>query len=383
MGATRQVAVSLEHRFFRFNGEVYTRLSFPYQYWQDYLTYFDEVVIVARVEEVSNVDSAFQKVSGPGVKVFDFPYYVGPYQLLKVLPKIILRSRQVAKCYDFFLLRSGNVTNFVWLFAFLYKKKYLREFPGNIKEGVAGVAGRGLVSRVLASFLDSFARLQGRYSCANSFVSEYCRSLYGSSRPDYVFSSFQVAEVLSRKDDYSLTGAQPVVVSVGRLEGEKGHADLVRSLALLSQNGLLVKLVLIGDGRQRQALERLCVEVGVDCEFLGSITDRERLFDTVCSADLFVLPSHTEGMPRALLEAMAMGMPCVGTNVGGIPEVLASGDLVEPFSSRSLADRIEEFIEDIDRRQVAGARNRKVAHSKYGAEVIREKKFAFWGRLYE
>ena len=171
MGATRQVAVSLEHRFFRFNGEVYTRLSFPYQYWQDYLTYFDEVVIVARVEEVSNVDSAFQKVSGPGVKVFDFPYYVGPYQLLKVLPKIILRSRQVAKCYDFFLLRSGNVTNFVWLFAFLYKKKYLREFPGNIKEGVAGVAGRGLVSRVLASFLDSFARLQGRYSCANSFVS--------------------------------------------------------------------------------------------------------------------------------------------------------------------------------------------------------------------
>jgi len=383
MNDLRQVAVCLEHRFYRVGGRVYTKLSFPYRYWCDYLAYFHKVIVVARVKEVDFVEVDFQEVTGPGVDVLDFPYYIGPLDMLKKLPRVLQQAYRVAKRFDRFLLRSGNVSNFVWFFLMLYRKKYIREFPGNVKEGVVGVVGKRFYSVFLASFLDYISKLQGKYSCANSFVSEYCEKLYGSTRPGYVFSSFQVEEVVNRKASYAIAGKEPIIVAVGRLEGEKGHADLIHSLALLSQNEISVSLYLIGDGRQRSLLESMCKEKGVSCKFFGGITDRDLLFKTILQADLFVIPSHTEGMPRALLEAMAMGMPCIGTNVGGIPEVLSSDALVESLSPNCLADRIRAFLEDEGTRRVQGTANFELVHSKFGKDVLREKKVAFWERLYE
>lgn len=384
MDSRKVVAVSLEHRFYRFEDCVYTKLSFPYQYWEDYLTYFDKVVVIARVEKVSSLPTNYQKVSGPGVEFFDFPYYVGPFALIKKSFQIIARARTAALTFDAFLLRSGNVSNFIWLFLMLYNKPYLREYPGNIKEGVEGVAGKKLHTAFLASFLHYFAKFQGRYSRANSFVSRYCEDLYGSRRPGYIFSSFQLSEIENQKSNYELSSSSPAIISVGRLEGEKGHMDLICALSLIAKrSNTIPRLHLIGDGRQFDTLKNLCIAEGVDCQFYGSVTDRNRLFDIVRAADLFVMPSHTEGMPRALLEAMAIGMPCIGTKAGGIPEVLSDEALVDPSNPEQLANIILSFISSSCKRKAQGQLNAEMARSKFGTAVVVRQKLAFWRSLYE
>jgi glycosyltransferase involved in cell wall biosynthesis len=95
-------------------------------------------------------------------------------------------------------------------------------------------------------------------------------------------------------------------------------------------------------------------------EFLGQV-DRDGVRRALDAADLFVLPSLTEGLPRALLEAMAKGLPAVASAVGGIPELLPPECLVPPGEVHRLAERIQQLMSSDAARAAAAERNRGVA----------------------
>jgi glycosyltransferase involved in cell wall biosynthesis len=140
----------------------------------------------------------------------------------------------------------------------------------------------------------------------------------------------------------------PVLVSIGRLSPEKGHADLVDALALVAARGRHVSAVLAGDGPSRNDLVAGIRAAGLQewVHLPGYISQPVRLLQ---EADLVVLPSHTEGLPNAALEALAMEVPVLATNVGGTPEVVldgVTGKLVPAHSPTSLADAILNFLDD-------------------------------------
>ncbi|MDI3461621.1 MAG: hypothetical protein OJF50_000442 [Nitrospira sp.] len=127
-------------------------------------------------------------------------------------------------------------------------------------------------------------------------------------------------------DDVCLIG------SVGRLTPVKGFPHLIKAVQLMTEQGLCVKLWLIGDGIMNQELRRLAQDLGV-AEQVVIVGHREDTYELLQAMDMFVLPSLHEGIPMALLEAMAVGLPVIATRVGGIPEVIedhVSGILVEP-----------------------------------------------------
>lgn len=139
---------------------------------------------------------------------------------------------------------------------------------------------------------------------------------------------------------------RPRLVTVGRLQAPKDAVTLVRALAAL--RGRPFEAVLVGDGPDRPAVEeevrRLELESAV--ELLG---ERDEVPQLLGSADVFVLSSHSEGLPISILEAMAAGLPVVASNVGGVPEVVVDGDtglLVPPGDPQSLAAAIERLLED-------------------------------------
>lgn len=375
----KSIAVVLEHRFYRVGDAVYTRLAFSYTYWKPYLAFFDEVTVVARVQTVKEKTADMVRMDGPGISVDPLPYYLGPAAFLQQLPRLLWTVWQISGRHRYFLLRSGNACNLIWPFIRLRGRPYLREYPGNVREGVVGVAGGSFWIRVIARALDAFARIQARDARANSYVSNYCRRLYPSKRPGFVFSSFRFSEIPNRKSDYRL-GTPPQLVSVGRLEGEKGHEVLLTAVAALS---VKCQVVLIGDGRQRTRLELLANQLGVEAQFLGTVTDRKRLFQELLSADVFVLPSLTEGMPRALLEAMAAGMPCLATAVGGVPEVLDSQDQVPAGSTQELVTALEALLVSESRRRESGQRNLALIEREFGDAALRERQHAFWAMIYE
>jgi len=159
----------------------------------------------------------------------------------------------------------------------------------------------------------------------------------------------------------------PVIASVGRLSPEKGHADLIEAIALVKQAGHKMSLVLIGDGPERPSLLRQIEKHGLHhCVHLpGYVQAPQRLLEEV---DLMVLPSHTEGLPNAALEALLMEVPVLATRVGGTPEVIADGEtgrLVAPHSPRELADGIREFLTSPERWKEMAKRGKKIVESHF------------------
>ncbi|WP_373938109.1 glycosyltransferase family 4 protein [Vibrio kanaloae] len=379
MNKKKVISVGLEHRFFQFDGKVYTKLSFSYLYWKDYLAFFDEVKVIARVKQVESIDPSYKRVDGKNVSFYPMPYYVGIKDFILNFHSLIYHSYLVTRSSEALLLRSGNISNLLWVFSMLKKKPYLREYPGNIEEGVLGYGGKSLLNSTIAKLLNAVAKIQARYSVANSYVSEYCKWLYPSKgNNSFIFSSFNADEIVTRK--VITDNAVPELVCVGRLEGEKGHRDLIESISFLDMD---VNLSIIGDGSQKYNLEQYAESLGVKVNFMGSITDRTILFDKLSKSDLFVLPSHTEGMPRALLEAMAIGLPCIGTSVGGIPEVLDKSMLFLPNKPESCAHKITMLMSNSDLAGEQSKRNLSFINCSYSKKSMDERKLRFWSELYK
>ncbi|QNE04864.1 glycosyltransferase [Croceicoccus marinus] len=129
------------------------------------------------------------------------------------------------------------------------------------------------------------------------------------------------------------------VVNVGRLEPVKGQDILLSAFARVLDEYPDAKLLLIGDGGAKDELVRKAAFLGISdsVEFAGML-DREEIRDRLQASSLFVLPSRSEGTPVALIEALACGLNCIGTDVGGVPDVLADvGTVVPPEDVDALA----------------------------------------------
>jgi glycosyltransferase involved in cell wall biosynthesis len=127
---------------------------------------------------------------------------------------------------------------------------------------------------------------------------------------------------LSLREQLGITTVDRVILSVGRMSKEKGHIDLIRALAALRELNptLNSKLVIVGEGPERQhiAMAAARADLANHVIFAGHTNTPEKYY---AMADALALPSHSEGSPNVLLEAMAAGVPVVATAVGGVPEI--------------------------------------------------------------
>jgi glycosyltransferase involved in cell wall biosynthesis len=160
-----------------------------------------------------------------------------------------------------------------------------------------------------------------------------------------------------------LRAGQRVVLAIGRLSREKGHAHLIRAAATW-QNG--ARLVIIGEGPERPALERLARDLGVAARVtLPGVTNDVAPFYAL--ADVFVLPSLSEGSPNVLLEAMSNGLPIVASRVGGVPELAEDGVtalLGPPKDPAFIARAVDLLLKEpeLGRRLGAAARRAVLSH---------------------
>lgn len=141
-----------------------------------------------------------------------------------------------------------------------------------------------------------------------------------------------------------------IILSIGRFSTEKAHADLLSAFLLLKQEspGLDVRLVLVGDGIERPRLERQAEASGLAGRVVFAGQQRD-VWPFYGLADLFALPSLSEGSSNVLLEAMASGVPIVATSVGGVPETVeheSSALLVPPRSPAELAEAMRRVLID-------------------------------------
>jgi glycosyltransferase involved in cell wall biosynthesis len=169
------------------------------------------------------------------------------------------------------------------------------------------------------------------------------RILHNSAMPASPVSSAARAELRSQ---LGIGTDEAVVLTIGRLSKEKGHADLLRALQQLRSIDRKWKLVLVGMGPERDALTRLARSLGLSERviFAGSHADVRPFYAT---ADVFALPSLSEGSSNVLLEAMAAKIPIAATKAGGNPEIILhneTGLLVPIGDSQCLASAIAQLL---------------------------------------
>ncbi len=174
-----------------------------------------------------------------------------------------------------------------------------------------------------------------------------------------------------------------VIGTVTRLDPIKGNRYLIAAFKEITVEFPNVKLVIIGNGSELQQLKLQSEQLGIkgDIIFLGTCEDIRPL---VSIFDLFVLASLNEGMGRVLLEAQALGVPVVATNVGGIPEVVKDGStgiLVAAGDSALLAQAIIRMLRDKGLRQVMGKQAKSWVDEKFSVDTMVAKIASLYDQL--
>jgi colanic acid/amylovoran biosynthesis glycosyltransferase len=160
------------------------------------------------------------------------------------------------------------------------------------------------------------------------------------------------------------------ILSVARLVPVKGHRIMVAAIGELVREGRRsIRLRMVGDGPQRIDLEREIAEQGLgDYIRLEGTCSQDRVLDFCDRSDVFVMSSFAEGVPVALMEAMAMELPCIATWVNGIPELIrhgVDGWLIPPSNPAELAAAIRELMDDPGLRRRLGKSARQRVMEKY------------------
>jgi glycosyltransferase involved in cell wall biosynthesis len=178
---------------------------------------------------------------------------------------------------------------------------------------------------------------------------------------------------------------RPKVICVARLVQGKRHSVLLHALARLRDEGADFDCELVGDGPWLETTHGLAARLGLAdrVRFLGT-RPPEDVRSLLAGADVFVLASIWEGLPGSVIEAMAAGLPVVGTNVNGIREIVVPGEtglLVAPDDADALADALGALLADARLREEMGRRGRERAETEYSIDRLVERKITLFREI--
>jgi glycosyltransferase involved in cell wall biosynthesis len=323
------------------------------------------------------------------VRLIGAPDFVGPVQYLKCRRRIMRAAREALSQADSILLRGANPTGMpIYYLNRDTGRPYGIEVIGDPHESLA----RGSVRHPLRPYFRWLYTREQRRVCYDAYVAAYvtAQSLQrrypaGPGRWATHYSDVVIPPNGFRDSAQAVyNGVGPFrLASIGTMSVmAKAFDVLIAAVAQAVNAGCDLELSIIGDGQHLPELRQLAQRLGVEqrVRFCGTLPPGGPIFAELDRAHLFVLVSRTEGLPRAMVEAMARGLPCVGTAVGGIPELLAAEDLVPPDNVRALAERLIELARQPERLAAMSRRNVQTA-ADYSEERLRDRRIECYRRL--
>jgi glycosyltransferase involved in cell wall biosynthesis len=382
------IVINLEHRFDRTpDGSIWTQGPFARSFYSQYMRVFDRVRVIARVREVDSVPANAQRADGGGVSFHALPYYVGPAQFVGRSVQVARTVRSAVGASDAVILRvSSPVGSLIERRLRRAGRPYALEVVGDPFD----VFSPGSVHHPLRAIFRVHGYLQLKRLCARAPAVAYVtrtalqrRYPAGSGAVSSAYSDVELPPeaYAGGPRGGAETGRRLEIITVGTLDQlYKAQDVLIEAVRGCLKAGLDLRLTLIGDGQYRARLEEQAGDMGDKVRFLGRIPAGAAVRCELDRAGLFILPSRQEGLPRAMVEAMARACPCIGSNVGGIPELLPDSDMVPPNDVAALTRKILEVARTPGRMSNMSARNLETAR-EYREELLREVRNTFYGGL--
>lgn len=360
-----------------------------------YLDAFDDVLVLARVTKREPQENE-RRADGPGVSFRPLPDHTGPWQYLQVRRQARTIARHaITECSVYLLRLPGIVSQMVWREIVRAKKPYALEVMGDPWDAL-GPATWPHISRPI---FRPIAAVQLKHICAGATAIHYLtsaalqrryppsKSAYAVGFPDVMLETAglptEILQVRHRRLGElpwrDTNGGSPIRIGfIGSFARMYKGPDTLLHAAALCQHRLNFQIIMVGAGRYLPEMQTLAIRLGIAdrIEFPGELSSGLSIFEFLDSIDLFVMPSRAEGLPRALVEAMSRGCPCIGSTVGGIPELLDASDLVPVGNPKELAKLILQVAADSNRLLAMSARNLAKA-AQFNPETLNRARRAF------
>lgn len=375
--------IYLEERFLEYKGQYFSTVYDDY-FWERYLGSFDEIVIVARVNHTDCIPNSYNSVNNNNVKFLPLPYYHGLKDGIIKSPLLIFRVFKTVFHGRYHLLRlPGAISVIAGISSIVIPNENILavELVGDPYDVFStGIGGK--LSKVLRCFFTNSTKKIINKAEAVSYVTEhslqkrypakidaYTTHYSSINLPSSTFDISNIRKKLS-KDNFN-------ILLVGSMEQRyKGFDLVIKAIDLLDFKSNIT-LNIVGDGIFKHELVGLAAEKGLSERviFHGKLS-RHQVFDIMKKCDLFIMPSRTEGLPRALIEAMATGLPAIGSNVGGIPELLHEDFIFKSENTEQLSKLITliynyDSISHISRRNFLKAQ-------EYSDDILQQRRLKFY-----
>jgi glycosyltransferase involved in cell wall biosynthesis len=368
-------------------GDIYGPTSFNRDLWNLYLNIFPHVYIMARVFPDEKYKGKEEYLSSAnGVTFIELPYYVGLEQFLSKYFRLKKKIQQAVNMHknDHYICRvPGTISNIAIKELKKINKNYAVEVVGDpddvFSKGALKHPLRPLIRKLSTANLKKVVN-----GCSAAlYVTEHAlQKKYLAENAHFITSATNVMlkenELLDKPKLKREKGSYQII-SIGTLDQMYKAPDIVlKAIKQLRDKGMDCRLTWLGGGKYLNEMKLLSKSLKIEdvTEFKGNVSKQEVNY-YLEKSDLFVLVSRTEGLPRVIVEAMAKGLPCIGTNVGGIPELLDKNVLIPKNSVSDLVSKISEILNNADYYYSQSERNLTVAR-KYTETILNKKRESFY-----
>ena len=363
-----------------------------YQFWLRYLEVFDSVRIVARTKSILTTTDVLKRVDGPNIEIWDIPFYQGPFQLLLSYFDVQNSFRGCYKDCQCALYRMPSQTAQMALSFKPDSLPYAGEIVYCQRDSIVGQPFSivKLLNVIVDKQLKAFCKsangvsyvtertIQKYYPCQaivmNHESNKYFTSSYSSITID---TDYYLKPKTRNKSDFVVS-----ISDAAMNTDRKGEKVVIDTVCQLRRKGYQVTGIIVGDGTMREKFDKYAHDIGVGqyIVFTGMITDKQKLREIISNSDLYMLPTKGEGLPRGVLEAMALGLPVLSTKVGGIAEVIPEDFLFDPGDVNGFSTKIESFINNESYRYQVALNNYNKA-LVFCNSNLQKRRNEFYGKL--
>lgn len=383
--------VTIDHHFIKaLDGKVWVKNIHDQEFWKRYTSTFDCVYVFCRMTYAKTEEDikGYILSSSENIIFCGLPNFVGPKEMIKkrlLIEKSISKYMKQIKGETIAILRLPSTIGFIMYNRVVNKMSFGVEVVAN---PINAYSKKGsLIHYFVGKKYTHSLRKICMKADGVAYVTEYELQKYFptmSITEHYSSIDLESSFYFKKSKEDIIEKKLKKIIILSRIDNEKkGHDTLIKALSKLKKSGLKIQCEVVGSGKLLTYYQELAKEKNLtsnEINFLGEVAIKKDVRAHLINADIFVYPSHSEGLPRVLIEAMACSLPIVASPVGGIPELIPEPFLVDYDDVDGYVEKIKSLLNDDELRYSTALQNFERAQ-KYEKKILNERRNAFYLKL--